>query len=315
MRYGKKEQAHGAPGRRRVFLVVLVTSVGLWTGGCGLTGQQRTAIEKFSTATIDMAELAARDMVRVRLDVIALRKQMAVIDPDSIDPNDEANDLDGSLTQEQLLDRLHGVTALKEFGELLHKLATVNQTAQIQATADSFLMNLREFGDVELSQERSNAISAAVVAGSRVFTEAAKAEQIREVVRQTRGPIQALSRELRRDFDPTQELWASALTGTIADEINDTIKDTVEDINDDPDVSAARKTAVTQAYQALRTDADQRLSEFEAVRVKFLDTLDLFDIAHKDLHNVLEITDGNAAIDRFFAKAHEFVGLYRAIRE
>ena len=142
-------------GPAPLFVVALVASSSFWVGGCGLNVKQRTALEKFSTATTDMADLAARELVKIRQDVIALRQQMAVIDPQAIDLDDEANDLDGSLTQEQVLDRLHGVIAMKKFGELLHVLATANQTPQIRTATDSFLTNLREFDDVELTETKT----------------------------------------------------------------------------------------------------------------------------------------------------------------
>jgi hypothetical protein len=76
--------------------------------GCGLTLQQRAAVERFSAATIDFATLTSSELVRSRTDVLEMNTLRVQLNDDTV----KLDRMDAHFTVEQVKVRVDAMHAL-----------------------------------------------------------------------------------------------------------------------------------------------------------------------------------------------------------
>jgi hypothetical protein len=95
---------------------------------CGLTRQQRAAVQEFSAATIDFAPLTSAELIRSRTDVLEMNTLRIQLNDNTIKPGR----LDAHFTVERVKVRVAAMQALQEYAQLLHALVTTSQQEQLQ---------------------------------------------------------------------------------------------------------------------------------------------------------------------------------------
>lgn len=172
--------------------------------GCGLTLQQRAAVERFSAATIDFATLTSSELVRSRTDVLEMNTLRVQLNDNTV----KLDHMDAHFTVEQVKVRVDAMHALKEYAELLHTLVTTSQQAQLQNAADSFVTSLRKVQGVSLSDDQAGAMRLAIQQVSGLVVEYMRTKAAREVVTASNDSILQLVDLVRRSFNPKADYWS-----------------------------------------------------------------------------------------------------------
>jgi hypothetical protein len=199
------------PGR-----AVLLVLAAIALAGCGLSVQQRAAVQKFSAATVDFAELASTEFTKSRTDVIAMNTMRVELG----DRDASVDALDDLFTVGQVKTRLDTLGALSDYATLLHTLVTSSQEEALRNASDSMVASLRKVNGVTLTDDKAAAISAAVQKVGGLLIEYMRAEAVQDVVTRTHPVILEVIQLVRDDFSKTADQWkrgyvrtAQALTG------------------------------------------------------------------------------------------------------
>jgi hypothetical protein len=172
--------------------------------GCGLTRQQRAAVQQFSAATIDFATLTSSELIRSRTDVLEMNTLCIQLNDNTIKPDR----LDAHFTVERVKVRVEAMQALEEYAHLLHALVATSQQEQLQSAADRFVTSLRKVQGVSLSDDKAGAIGVAIQQVGGLVVEYQRAKATREVVMASHDTILQLLDLVRRDFDPQADHWS-----------------------------------------------------------------------------------------------------------
>jgi hypothetical protein len=193
-----------ARSRRSCCRLLVAACCAVLLVGCGLTRQQRAAVQGFSAATIDFATLASAELIRSRTDVLEMNTLRIQLNDNTVKPGQ----LDAHFTVERVKVRVEALQALQEYAQLLHGLVTTSQPEQLQSAADRFVTSLRKVRGVSLSDERAGAIGLAIQQVGGLVVEYQRAKATREVVTASHNTILQLLDLVRRDFDPQAEHWS-----------------------------------------------------------------------------------------------------------
>jgi hypothetical protein len=238
---------------------------------------------------------------------------------DEIEPTDPANDLDGPLDLDELQKRLRATSALKEFGQLLHLLATRDNVARLETASTSFLASLRKVEGVQISDREAAALGKLIVHAGTLFLDAERAKCIRAVVMETQTPIQRVTQLLRADLDPKSHLWAAALTDvseSVAVDLPQLLRDRKPgDEFNGKILTEADIALLWSQYHILQADTQQRRANLERTRSGLLEALNEMDKAHMALFygvqsNTLEFPE----INRYLDQMEELLRLFQAVR-
>lgn len=176
----------------------------VFLAGCGLTLQQRAAVERFSAATIDFTTLTSSELIKSRTDVLQMNTLRVQLNDDTVKPDH----MDEHFTVDRVRVRVDAMHALKEYAELLHMLVTTSQQAQLKNAADSFVVSLRKVQGVSLSDDKAGAIGMAIQQVGGLVVEYMRAKAAREVVTASHDAILQLVDLVRRDFNPQADHWS-----------------------------------------------------------------------------------------------------------
>lgn len=176
----------------------------VFLAGCGLTLQQRAAVERFSAATIDFTTLTSSELIKSRTDVLQMNTLRVQLNDDTVKPDH----MDEHFTVDRVRVRVDAMHALKEYAELLHTLVTTSQQAQLKNAADSFVASLRKVQGVSLSDDKAGAIGMAIQQVGGLVVEYMRAKAAREVVTASHDAILQLVDLVRRDFNPQADHWS-----------------------------------------------------------------------------------------------------------
>jgi len=267
--------------------------------GCGLSPAQRSAIASFSTATIEVADLAAEEFAQTRADAIALRQRTHLLDSEALDLTDPANDLDGPMDQDQVQRRIAACTALKSYGQLLQTMANSSRTEELEAASSAFLTNIKRIHGVSLSADKSTAIGTLVVSLGGSIIDARRGSVVRKVVLDTYPTVETLVGLLKRDLDAGDLHWAGAIRANDT-AIGSTLRRVMEERligSDFEDSTGQRKLteadlALMRAeYAKLKADSQRILADYEKVQPGLLDALAKLEDANKALFYVVQHGD------------------------
>ena len=149
--------------------------------GCsGLTVAQRAAVMKFGGAAADLGAVAAEEFRQSRFDVIAMNKARLGLGDSTV----KVDRLDGYFTLEDVNARVEAAMALREYGEVLARLAGGEGAMEVGAAAERLvgsLTRLRAARKIDISDEKLGAIGSAVAGVGGIVVEAERARAVREV--------------------------------------------------------------------------------------------------------------------------------------
>lgn len=180
--------------------------------GCGLTVQQKAAVQRFATATSELATVTSAELVSTRNDLIEMNTLRVELGDDTVRPDRT----DALFTVDRVKPRIDAVTALESYANLLQMLATGSQAAQLKVAADELVGSLRNLPSVGLSDGQAGAISAAVERVGGFVVEYMRARAMREVVETTHEPVLKVADLVARDFDPRADHWSLGYAVTIS---------------------------------------------------------------------------------------------------
>lgn len=307
---------------------IMVALIAAFLTGCGLSDDQRAGVAKFSEATATVADLAAREIVQVREDVIAIRtKQFAIAQV--FGPLDASSKLDGQVELEYAQPRLAAVTALADYANLLNTLATGDQTERFRTATDKFLTSLRGVEGVDLSPDKAGAIGTIVLAVGGLGIEAARANAIRTVVVETEEAIQVVIRQLQADLaiETSENVtltgfdWSKTLSvdrkfaGSFARKI--AAKQTPEMV---PAPTFAPDDALWGVLHAraqeMLIDMDRRIADRVASSAELAKSFTAMEKAHGKLMIAVQTTQISigSAIDVFATQAQELAKAIKILR-
>lgn len=277
-------------GKAAVLFVATVVSVLLQ--GCGLTVSQQAAVGKFSAATASLGEIARKEFVQSRADVIEMNSRALELGDTRVDPDK----LDEFLTTERVALRTAACDTLKRYGELLHTLATTDQTADLQLARDQFMTSLGAMKRLSLSDEQKGAVGAAIELVGSSIVEAQRRERVIRIVRGASAAVRTSVKLIEQDFDLSAEHWQLGYDATVSRLLNAAKLKTP--------AGGAPPLGISDAAQVqlARTMAAQNTARRDAAAKEILSACAALSAAERELRMVLEHPDiAMEDVDKFFA--------------
>lgn len=288
--------------RQTQLSMLYITCVATIFYGCGLSVQQRAAIERFSVSTGEFAELASSEFVKSRTDVLEMNKLRLQLQDDTV----KVTQIDEHFSVERVKVRVEAMAALKGYADLLHVLVTTSQELPLRNAADSFVASLRKVQGVSLSDEKAGAIAAAVQGVGGLIVEYMRAQAAREVVNAVHPTILQILELVRRDFDPAADHWSLGYEKIIVG------------LEGAAGLAAAGPNAAGTAALVgeAQVVAAQNRSRFRSVAEQVNNTAVSLREAQVNLRYAVHTTDVTMEdINSFAAKIDDFVKVYRILRD
>jgi len=283
------------------FRLLVVACFTVFLVGCGLTRQQRAAVQRFSAATIDFATLTSSELVRSRIDVLEMNTLRVQLNDDTVKPDR----LDAHFTVERVKVRVEAMLALKEYAELLYTLVTTSQQAQLQSAADSFVTSLRKVQGVSLSDDKAGAIGLAVQQVGGLVVEYMRAKATREVVTASHDTILQLLDLVRRDFNPQADHWSLGYEVVI------------QALVGAADFAAVGSNAAIRAplIGEAKVVAAQNMARFNTVAAQVEGSAAALRKAQINLRDVLQSPDVTIEnVNSYVSQIQDFVEIYSILR-
>lgn len=271
--------------------------------GCGLTVQQKAALDHFASATHDFSTLAQTEFQKSRQDVIEMNRYRFELG----DPRVKATELDQLLTRDRAEARIMALQALEDYAELLRKLVGAVPESELLEASNSFVANLRSIKGVSFSDQQAEGIGKAVAAVGGLYVEHKRARAVREVVDTANEPIVTVIDLVKRDFDPTTMGWNSAykLMASNLDGHSTIVGKSVSEDN----LTAKQSVLRGQALAAENT------TRFDLVSEEIVKLASAVADAQKNLRLVLNPSSLNTeGIDQLANRVREFKSIYGLLR-
>lgn len=271
--------------------------------GCGLTVQQKAALDQFSTATRELSMAAQTELQKSRQDVIEMNRLRLELGDSTAD----VTNLDSFLTLTRTTERLIALQALEDYGGLLTKLVgTASQEALLDA-GKTFVGNLRQMKGVPLTESEAEGIGKAVAAVGGLFVEHKRASALRRVVETAHAPVLAVIDLVKRDFDPAADFWNAGYRQTALD-----LKGHAVAISSSaPENDLASK----QSIQRAKTMAAENMDRFQRVSNEISALSITLAEAQRNLRLVLNPSELNVqSIDQLTTQVREFRTIYGLLR-
>lgn len=321
--------------------------------GCGLSGKQRAAVQRFSTATTALADVTAEDFTSLRTDVLAFRERRFEIDQrlDDVDDSERppasgseleqliasllpasASDetLDEGIEVEDLEARIEAVAAVREFGTLLGTLAAKGGTDEVNVATGKLLESINKIDGIDLAGSDASAIQQAVVAVAGMAIEAQRRKAVRTVVLKTSEVFPKIIKLIREDYDPEGFAWIRVLIeeGEAAVDVNNVLADmaaVAAEAARDPaasedtglSLSAAELALLREKSASLVIDVAGRIQLADDARPRIVGALDEFEKAHVELVAIVQ-NDQHVTLEKiesFLGTVDTLVRTYRALTD
>lgn len=287
--------------RARVLLYCLVFLPLLQ--GCGLTIQQKAALDQFATATRDLSVAAQTEFQKSRQDVVEMNRLRLELG----DQRADVTKLDSLLTLDRTRERIVALQVLEDYAGLLNKLVGTVPEGELLEASNTFVGNLKQVKGVTLTDQEAEGIGKAVAAVGGLYVEHKRATAVRQVVETAHVPILTMIDLLKKDFDPNSDFWtagyrqtalelrghAVAIAGSVAD-------------ND---------LASKQIVQRARILAGENMTRFTAVSSQITALATTLSDAQKNLRLMLDSSALNVQnIKRLTEQVREFKTIYGLLR-
>jgi len=290
-----------ARSRRSCCRLLIVACFAVLLVGCGLTRQQRAAVQQFSAATIDFATLTSSELIRSRTDVLEMNTFRIQLHDNTIKPDH----LVTLFTVERVKVRVQAMQALEEYAHLLHTLVTTSQQDQLQSAADRFVTSLRKVQGVSLSDDKAGAMGLAIQQVGGLVVEYQRAKATREVVTASHDTILQLLDLVQRDFDPQAEHWSLGYALV------------VQSLLGAADFAAVGPNAAISAplIGEAKVVAAQNMARFNTVAAQVESSAAALREAQNNLRDVLHSPDVSvASINSYVSQIQDFVEIYSILR-
>jgi hypothetical protein len=292
------------PALLRLGLLLLLAT------GCGLTVQQRSAVERFGAATVDFAALASGELVKSRTDVVDMNTLRAKLGDPAL-AADAALDEHFSVAQVKV--RTDALKALEEYGALLQTLVSASQTEQLQTAADGFVASLRKVNGVSLSDGQAGAIGEAVRKVGGLLVEYMRAEATRQIVTDTQPHVSRVLQLIRRDFDPLADHWSLGYDKVVV--ALDGAAARAERIAGLPAGTPPNPAAVALVGEA-RAVGRRNAARVKAVSAQVLDSAAKLAEAQKNLRYAVQATTVSFdEVNDYVSQVEDFVRIYAILRD
>jgi hypothetical protein len=240
--------------------------------GCGLTVQQKTAVQQFGSATSDFAALTRSEFIQSRQDVIKMNRLRVLLGDESV------KSLDAPFTPDAMLPRIRALDALSDYGVLLQTLLNTSSEAELHRSAAGLVSSFNRVPDITMTDEQKNAIGRAVAFGGSGLVERKRAKAMKEVVELAHPHVTNLIQIVKRDFNPNADFWNAGYRQTIVD-----LEGAVEDASPIPDSDWIDLKFVRSA----RLTALENSARFVQVCNEIRETASALQAAEKKLRTIL----------------------------
>lgn len=271
--------------------------------GCGLTIQQKGAVNQFATATRDLSVSAQAEFQRSRQDVVEMNRLRLELG----DPMADMNKLDSLLTLDRTRDRILALQALEDYGGLLNKLVGVVPEGELLEASNTFVGNLKQIKGITLTDQEAEGIGKAVTAVGGLYVEHKRAQAVREVVEVAHMPVLIMIDLLKKDFDHNSDFWNAGYRQTALD-----LRGHAASIAGSV---PANDLASKQSIQRAKTLAGENMNRFTAVSSQIVALATALSDAQKNLRLVLNPSELNVqSIDQLTTQVREFKTIYSLLR-
>jgi hypothetical protein len=279
----------------------LVMAAGL--SGCGLSIQQKTALNQFASATHDFSRIAQTELQQSRHDVIEMNRYRFELG----DPRVKLTEFDQLLTRDRAEIRVRALQALEDYAVLLRKLMAAVPEEELLEASNSLVMNLRAIKGVSFSDDRAEGIGKAVAAVGGLYVERKRAVAVREIVDLANEPIVTVIDLVKRDFDPAALGWNAGYK-LMASELDGRATKVGVSVPMD-DLTARQSILRAQALAAENT------ARFELVSAEIVRLASAVADAQKNLRLVLSSSNLHTGdIDQLATRVREFKSVYSMLR-
>lgn len=271
--------------------------------GCGLTVQQKAALDHFASATHYFSTIAQTEFQKSRQDVIEMNRVRFELG----DPRVKPTELDQLLTRDRAETRLMALQALEDYAVLLRKLVGVVPEGELLDASNTFVTNLRSIKGASLSDQQAEGIGKAVAAVGGLYVEHKRARAVREVVDTANEPIVTVIGLGKRDFDPAAMGWNAGYK-LMATELDGRATKVGASVQAD-DVTARQSVLRAQALAAENT------ARFDLISAEIVRLASAVADAQKNLRVVMNPSSLNTeGIDQFATRVREFKSIYSMLR-
>ncbi len=171
----------------------------LLLSACGLSPVQKDQVASFASATAKVGEATAAQFTQLRQDVVEMNADYLVLgDPRQLNPY--TFKFDEPLGAQQITQRVLAVNALQSYGEALNKLATSDQSADIQQSATDLVSNFNAASAADLTSAQQASAADIVATLGNFFVEYEKKRAVARIVSAYACPVDQLAQLLERDF-------------------------------------------------------------------------------------------------------------------
>ena len=178
-------------------LLSVLTMVSLLFG-CGLTVRQKKLLAEYSSAAgIVGANSAVEFKAMQDLVVQANRGEITI---NGMETYTQLEGVKGTLTDENISQRVRATKALKSYAELLSQLVGKSEKETLNKAVNEAFKGANEFAPNIISSDVRKTVQTAITAIGGLFLEKRKAEAVREVILGYKGLVDGLCDALVSDF-------------------------------------------------------------------------------------------------------------------
>lgn len=282
-------------------IVTLLLAVTL--SGCGLTIQQKAAVDRFASATQDFSTTAQTEFQQSRQDVIKMNRVRFELGDTRVKPTE----LDQLLTRARVETRIAALQALEDYAELLRGLVGAVPDGELLEASNRFVLNLKNIKGVSFSDQQAEGIGKAVAAVGGLYVERKRAHAVREVVETANGPILAVIELVKRDFDPQAMGWNAGYK-LIASELEGHAFAVGGSVH-------ANDLTARQSVRRAQVIAAENTTRFDLVSAEIISLASAVADGQNNLRGVLNPSSvSTEEIDQLANKVREFKSIYSLLR-
>lgn len=271
--------------------------------GCGLTIQQKAALDQFATATHDLSVAAQTEFQKSRQDVVEMNRLRFELG----DPTADVAKLDSLFTLDRTRDRIVALRALADYGGLLNKLVGAVPEGELLEASNTFVGNLKQIKGVTLSDQEAEGIERAVASVGGLYVEYKRATAVRQVVETVHTPVLTVIDLVKKDFDPNSDFWSAGYRQTALDLRGHAVAITGS--------VAANDLASKQIVQRAKMLAGENMNRFTVVSSQIAALATMLSDAQNNLRLVLDSSELNVQnINQLTAQVREFKTIYGLLR-
>ena len=188
-------------------IIAIVLWVALAVCSCGITVQQKEAIDTFGEATAAVGAFCEEELAFIKQDVTEMNLYFAALD--TAYTSRGIDTLGAFANEKNTAARIAAGNALRAYGEMLSELATGDQEEEIHDAADTFIRNASAALGAELAEDKHKAAASLLRTLAAKLEEWKRTEAIESIVPRARTVVDRLAEMLAVDFSLETGEWRS----------------------------------------------------------------------------------------------------------